>query len=98
MCVESILTSLAGVLNFISATIAVSLFPRSTFLEQKFALLHDTDARGEEWKERYRRRGFDVVECDTLLASFREISLENRSTLDSCSWKIRFIGELVLCC
>lgn len=86
----------AGVVNFITATVAVSVFPKPTFVDRKLALLRDLLCpQSHRFIQKYKDRGFEVM-CDTESSKVLEdICGRNRSVLDSVSWKIRFHGKFL---
>ncbi|KAH9854466.1 hypothetical protein C2E23DRAFT_726294 [Lenzites betulinus] len=55
-----------GVMNYIAGTFAASLFPRATFVDRQMVVCQDTTRNSlahEIWKEKYRRRGFTIIEA-----------------------------------
>lgn len=87
------LSLIAGVINYISATVAVSVFPRSTFVRRESKILRGA-SDSSEWVQKYKNRGFRIFLDNEDGCDPRELS-ESRTTFDSQCWKVFFTGKLV---
>lgn len=83
--------SIAGVVNFISATMAVSVFPRSTFLLRESKILRKVSDE-DQWISKYKERGFKMIPDHEDGGDISELSGQ-RSAFDCKCWKIFFTGN-----
>ncbi|KAH9848480.1 hypothetical protein C2E23DRAFT_739592 [Lenzites betulinus] len=78
-----------GVMNYINSKCAVSLFPRSTFVDRYSFVCQDTSQNAflhEAWMAKYRRRGFSVIGSTDGLPSSVEIRQWSRTIGDHLTW------------
>ncbi|KAJ7773132.1 hypothetical protein B0H16DRAFT_1217537, partial [Mycena metata] len=87
-----------AVMNYMVSDAVVSVFPTSTFLLSKSYVSKstpETAERSEQWKSKYRERGFRIVRRRSK-GVHRDIRLGRRSTGDSRTWVIKLKGEFVV--
>ncbi|PPQ71221.1 hypothetical protein CVT26_010998 [Gymnopilus dilepis] len=82
----------AAVVNFITSAVAVSIFPKTTFLDRKsYVLRHEYEGgqppESQSWMEKYRERGFEVI-GDGALIDDVDCLLGKRYGGDRRSWII----------
>ncbi|KAH9846250.1 hypothetical protein C2E23DRAFT_744480 [Lenzites betulinus] len=78
-----------GVMNYINSKCAVSLFPRSTFINRHSFVCQDTSRNApvhDAWKAKYRRRGFAVIGSLDQFPSSVEIRQWDRRVGDYLTW------------
>ena len=88
----------AGVMNMLTATHAISLFPCTTFInEQTFACrdLSRYPNWNAPWIDKYRKRGFDVFVASDLIPTHFELTSWTRKVGDALTWILPYkrIGE-----
>ena len=79
----------AGVMNYLTGTHAVSLFPKMTYTFRATFTCRDMTKqahREKEWMEKYRARGFDIVLAGDPLPHVEEIRAWQRRIGDSFTW------------
>ena len=80
---------IAGVMNYISPTCAVSLFPFTTFHERRSLVCQDIRQSGlvhRGWMEKYRSRGFEIVTAESPYCATFETRYWNREVGDDLTW------------
>ncbi|KAJ7750551.1 hypothetical protein B0H16DRAFT_1318604 [Mycena metata] len=80
-----------GVMNFLSSTRAVSIFPLCTFRYRKSYVARrnrDSPERTALWRNKYRNRGFRVINKRTK-GAHTDLILGNRTTGDRHCWTIQ---------
>ncbi|KAI9062917.1 hypothetical protein FKP32DRAFT_1548829, partial [Trametes sanguinea] len=82
-----------GVMNYITGKHAVSLFPRTTFIDHTSLICQDVTRNPyvhNTWIKKYRKRGFRVIGAgDTIPCTF-ELRYWQRIVGDSLTWIIPF--------
>ena len=93
----------AGVMNYLTATHAVSLFPKMTYTFRATFTCRDMTRqahRDKEWMEKYRARGFEVILAGDPIPRVAEIRTWQRRVGDSFTWVMPYErdteGESVL--
>ena len=79
-------------MNYLAPTYAVSLFPRTTFVDGAMLICQDTsrDPSHERWKCKYRKRGFSVLGAGDRIPASRELQAWERRVGDKFTWIIRY--------
>ncbi len=80
-------------MNYLTGKYAVSLFPRTTFLHRATHFCQDTSrqvAIQREWMEKYRERGFSVVEAIHQLPDVVEGNTWRRCVGDKLCWVLPY--------
>jgi len=90
-----LMSHLAAVMNFITANYAVSVFPRSTFIQRVSFIARLRTNNRQNWIEKYEKRGFTVIGGQRSLTSKHQLKLGKRCTLDNFCWTIKFQGIVV---
>ncbi len=84
----------ASLLNYITATHAVSLFPRTTFIRRTTVTCNDmTNSSPREYADLlslYRSRGYSIIDHDSFLPRIREVDTWERSVGDRLTWVLPF--------
>ncbi|PPQ81645.1 hypothetical protein CVT26_013896 [Gymnopilus dilepis] len=80
-----------AVMNFMTANVAVSVFPKLTFIDRMSLALKAPKKKNSideklPWQDKYRDRGFHMVHEGPT--SFLETRLGRRSAVDCKSWKM----------
>ncbi|KAI0324873.1 hypothetical protein GY45DRAFT_1375209 [Cubamyces sp. BRFM 1775] len=78
-----------GVMNYLSAKYAVSLFPHATFVKRKTFVCQDITRNSgshHRWMKKYQRRGFEVVSAGMALPVHPEITAVKRHVGDHMTW------------
>jgi len=86
-------------MNYITSTMAVSVFPRSTILDRVSFVTKiraETEERSKRWTKKYENRGFSVIDGEYDVPPRLEKSLVHgrRDAVDSHCWKIYFDSRL----
>ncbi len=84
---------LAGVMNYFTSTYAVSLFPRSTFVDGHMYVCQDTTrmaATHRAWKAKYEARGYVVITAEDAVRMPPELLTWNRQVGDARTWVLPF--------
>lgn len=80
-------------MNYLSGTHAVSLFPRATFINWTFVQCHDTSrapVAHQNWADKYRARGFSMVDAEVRLPDIRELRKWERRVGDRLTWVLPY--------
>ncbi|KAI0735613.1 hypothetical protein C8Q76DRAFT_792151 [Earliella scabrosa] len=86
---------LTGNMNYFTGKYAVSLFPRSTFIDEVVYACHDLNPDGRQWISKYRQRGFEVVVAGGVpsVEEPGEIGDVERTVGDSYTWIVPFTSS-----
>ncbi|KAI0661154.1 hypothetical protein C8Q70DRAFT_911313 [Cubamyces menziesii] len=78
-----------AVMNYMTGKYAVSIFPRTTYVERQLLVCQDVkrDAHThQEWMDKYRRRGFTIIGAGGVLPRTVEARCWERSSGDFLTW------------
>ncbi|KDR72124.1 hypothetical protein GALMADRAFT_213556 [Galerina marginata CBS 339.88] len=84
----------SAVMNFITSTEAVSIFPAATFLDRVSYICKiraESIERCELWKSKYAKRGYRMVGAESFSES-KSLPLGCRYISDRHCWVLRFMG------
>ena len=76
-------------MNFLTGNYAVSLFPRTTFVDSATITCQDLKKNAavrEAWMNKYRNRGFEVLVAENRLPSTGELQEWARAVGDRWCW------------
>ncbi|TFK77722.1 hypothetical protein K466DRAFT_619003, partial [Polyporus arcularius HHB13444] len=82
-----------GTMNYLTGTHAVSLFPRTTFVARTLVHCQDTSrspVSHQTWTNKYRARGFSVVDAGVTLPNIRELRKWERRVGDKLTWVLPY--------
>lgn len=96
-------TVLAGMMNYLTAQYAVSLFPRTTFAHNTMVICQDTALSPfahHLWIDRYRSHGYCVIDGETPLPDIPELQCWKRRVGDDFTWVMPYkrVGEWLSRC
>lgn len=80
--------SLAAVMNYLAPTHAVSIFPRTTFVDRATLVCQDMTSLGHStmWMQKYRNRGFRIVTGSDPVPCTRELRAWQHRVGDQFTW------------
>ncbi|KAJ6507218.1 hypothetical protein C8R47DRAFT_1209151 [Mycena vitilis] len=87
-----------AVMNYMTSDVLVSIFPRSTLVLHKCYVTKnrfETIQRSTAWKQKYRERGFRIIEKQTR-GHHSDLKLGKRTSADQASWSIKLNGKDVI--
>ncbi|KAI9061996.1 hypothetical protein FKP32DRAFT_1574813 [Trametes sanguinea] len=82
-----------GVMNYITATYAVALFPRTTFVDYTSLVCTDITQQNwfhRSWMKKYRERGFKVITAYDNIPTTTEVETWSRRVGDGLTWVFSF--------
>ena len=82
-------------MNYFTGRFAVSLFPRSTFVDRVTYTCREVGRASHDWITKYRGRGFEVVTAGGVpsVEEPAELSEWQRWVGDSLSWVLPFAAS-----
>ncbi|KAI0359341.1 hypothetical protein OH77DRAFT_1472574 [Trametes cingulata] len=82
-----------GVMNYLTAHCAVSLFPRTTFVDRTMLVAQDTTRNRDthdRWMKKYHERGFDIITAYDAQPHTPEVLTRLREVGDRRTWLLPY--------
>ncbi|OSD06153.1 hypothetical protein PYCCODRAFT_1464821 [Trametes coccinea BRFM310] len=88
-----------AVMNYMTHKCAVSLFPRTTFVQKTSLICQDITRNAaihQAWMKKYRRRGFHILGAGDPIPAFPDLRKWDRTVADSLTWVLPFERQAVV--
>ncbi|KAL7281164.1 hypothetical protein ACG7TL_004472 [Trametes sanguinea] len=88
-----------GVMNYMTGQYAVSLFPRTTFVDRTSLVCQDITRNAHShrlWMKKYRKRGFNIIGAGDALPCTFELRNWQRNVGDSLTWVLPFERQVLI--
>ncbi|KAI9065718.1 hypothetical protein FKP32DRAFT_1674545 [Trametes sanguinea] len=88
-----------AVMNYMTDKYAISLFPRTTFIEKTSLICQDITRHAtvhQAWMKKYRKRGFKILGAGDSIPATTELRKWDRTVGDALTWVLPFSRQVVL--